>query len=96
MQKQTLTTQDGFRGAEIVLRNVRIVLGRRWMTGEQISRIRDGFIVELDAPDDEPVELYADGRLWARGELVRVEGRVGVRIQEIVELKSQVQPAGRP
>jgi flagellar motor switch/type III secretory pathway protein FliN len=39
--------------------------------------------VPLDADTDPVIELQLDGRLGARGELVVVDDRLGVRITEV-------------
>jgi flagellar motor switch protein FliN/FliY len=45
--------------------------------------LSSGSIVELDRMVDEPVELYLDGKLIARGEAVIVDGNYGLRVTEI-------------
>jgi flagellar motor switch protein FliN/FliY len=42
-----------------------------------------GSVIELDRMADEPVELYLDGKLIARGEAVVVDGNYGLRVTEI-------------
>jgi flagellar motor switch/type III secretory pathway protein FliN len=39
--------------------------------------------LELDRPVDGTADLRAGGKLLARGELVEVEGRLGLRITEL-------------
>jgi len=45
--------------------------------------LSSGSVVELDRMVDEPVELYLDGKLIARGEAVVVDGNYGLRVTEI-------------
>ena len=50
-----------------------------------VRRLRDiapGYIFDLREPVDGHIEVHANGRPVARGELVEVAGRVGVRILE--------------
>jgi flagellar motor switch protein FliN len=49
----------------------------------EILELSSGSIVELDRTVNEPVELYLDGKLIARGEAVIVDGNYGLRVTEI-------------
>jgi flagellar motor switch protein FliN/FliY len=44
-----------------------------------------GTIVELDRQVGESVEIYVNERLIARGEIVLVDGRLGVTMTEIIK-----------
>ena len=57
--------------------------GTRTMTIAEILSLGSGSIVELDRPSTAPVDLLANGRLVARGEVVAVDDRFGVRITEL-------------
>jgi flagellar motor switch protein FliN/FliY len=50
------------------------------------SNLQIGDSVPLDQLADEPLDVLADGRPIARGELVVVEGQLGVRIVELLML----------
>ena len=43
-----------------------------------------GSVVQLDKPADAPVELSVNGKLIARGEVVVIEDRYGVKITEVI------------
>jgi flagellar motor switch/type III secretory pathway protein FliN len=45
----------------------------------------------LDTAVSEPVAVYADGQLFAWGEVVDVEGRIGVRVLELVSSSDRAQ-----
>ena len=66
--------------------NLRVTLefGRKVMTTDRVEELKVGSIVELDAFADDYVELYADGRLIARGRPIVVEGKLGIRVQEVL------------
>jgi flagellar motor switch protein FliN/FliY len=64
-------------------------LGRRTMRLGELLRLGAGAIVDLDRRADAPVDLYVNGRLIARGEIVAVDERFGVRITEVVARKGQ-------
>ncbi len=60
-----------------------IRLGATRMPLDDVLRLSPGSIVELDHGEDEPLEVLANGRVIARGEVVVVEERFGLRITEI-------------
>jgi len=60
-----------------------VELGRVKLSARDVLELRPGAVLELDRPLGGPVELYAGGRLVARGELVDVEGQLGVRVTEL-------------
>jgi flagellar motor switch protein FliN/FliY len=64
--------------------NVRLELGRRLIPAAEAWRLDVGGVVELDRQADDRVDVYADGRLVARGQPVVVGGKLAVRIEEIV------------
>lgn len=60
-----------------------IRLGSTRMALDDVLRLSAGSIVELDHGEDEPLEVLANGRVIARGEVVVVDERFGLRITEI-------------
>ena len=60
----------------VVLGSARLPLGRLFTLGR-------GGIVELDCQANDPVEILANNRLLARGEVVLINDQLGVRITEI-------------
>ena len=62
---------------------VRAILGRTKMAIDNILRLGPGHIMELESLHGEPIELLANERLIARGEVVVVGEQFGVRITEI-------------
>lgn len=57
-----------------------VELGRRNMTVADVTRLRLGQIIDLRRTPSEPVELTIDGKSIGKGELVDIEGELGVRI----------------
>jgi flagellar motor switch protein FliN/FliY len=65
---------------------VSAVLGRVSMPINQLQKLGRGAVVELDRRLGEPIEIYVNNRLVARGEVVMVdEERLGVTMTEIVK-----------
>ena len=50
------------------------------MSVEELASMQVGQVIGLGIPIGEPVELHAGGRRLGRGELVNVEGTLGVRV----------------
>jgi flagellar motor switch protein FliN/FliY len=59
-------------------------LGRTRMTVRELLSLTPGTVVELDRAAGSPVDLFVNGTLIARGEVVVVDEEFGVRVSEIV------------
>lgn len=64
---------------------VSVVLGKTTMQVNQLLKLGRGAVVELDKKVGEPIEIYVNNRLVARGEVVVVEDRIGVTMTEIIK-----------
>ena len=61
-----------------------IELGGCQLPMREVLQLAIGSVVQLDKPADAPVELSINGKLIARGEVVVIEDRFGVKITEII------------
>lgn len=68
---------------DIVLK-VNVELGRSSMAVREILTLGPGSVVELDRMAGEPVDVSINGTLIARGEVVVVDEKFGVRVTEII------------
>ncbi len=50
----------------------------------ELLALSKGNVVELDRQTSDPLDIFANGTLIARGEIVNVDGRFGIRILEVV------------
>jgi type III secretion system YscQ/HrcQ family protein len=57
-------------------------LGRIVLRGDEVLALGEGSVLALGRPGT-TVDLVVGGRTWARGELVNVDGELGVRITEL-------------
>lgn len=64
--------------------DLKIELGRTHMLLEDVLKLRRGSVVTLDKLAGDPVDLYANGRLVARGEIMVLNENFCVRIAELV------------
>jgi flagellar motor switch protein FliN/FliY len=63
---------------------VTVELGRTRLLIRDILDLGAGSIIELDKLAGEPVDLFANGLLVARGEVVVIDDNFGVRVTEII------------
>ncbi|MBI3271528.1 MAG: flagellar motor switch protein FliN [Planctomycetes bacterium] len=63
---------------------LRIELGRTRMTIEEVLRLGRGSVVSLDRFAGDPVNIFVNDRLIARGEVVVSAGNFAVRVAEIL------------
>lgn len=68
---------------------VRVELGVVSMSASEWARLRPGDVIETGRRVAEPVILRVAGRAVARGELVDVDGEVGVRVRELFGDKTE-------
>jgi len=61
-----------------------IELGSCQLPMKEVLQLNIGSVVQLDKPADAPVELSINGKLIARGEVVVIEERFGVKITEVL------------
>lgn len=64
---------------------ISVVLGKTSMQVQQLLKLGRGAVVELDRKVGEPVDIYVNNRLVARGEVVVVEDKIGVTMTEIIK-----------
>jgi flagellar motor switch protein FliN len=64
---------------------VSAVLGKAQMPVSQLLKLGRGAVVELDRKVGEAIDIYVNGRLVARGEVVVVEDRLGITMTEIIK-----------
>ena len=64
--------------------HVMVELGRTQMLVEDVLRLAPGSVVELDKLAGDPVDVYVNHRLIARGEVLVLNDNFCIRISEIV------------
>lgn len=64
---------------------VSAVLGKTRIRVGELMALGAGAVIPLDRKVGEPIDLYVNDRLIARGELVMVDGALGVTMTEIVK-----------
>ncbi len=74
--------------------HVTVELGRTEMLVEDVLKLSSGSVVELDKLAGDPVDIYVNQRLVARGEVLVLNDNFCIRISEIVaNLQEEAQHA---
>ena len=81
MQDAQVSSIDLLRDVEL---NVKIELGRSRMLVEDVLKLSEGSVVELDKLAGDPVDVFVNDRLVARGEVLVLNDNFCVRVNEIV------------
>jgi flagellar motor switch protein FliN/FliY len=61
-----------------------VELGACQMPMREVLQLKPGSVVQLDKTADAPVDLYVNEKLVARGEVVVVDDRFGIKVTEIL------------
>ncbi len=70
---------------------ITIELGRTRMLIRDLVKLGPGSIIELSKLSGEPVDLFVNEKMFARGEVVVIDENFGVRITEILKVEERLQ-----
>jgi flagellar motor switch protein FliN/FliY len=73
---------------------VSVELGRTRMTIAEVLALHAGSVIELDKIAGEPVDILVNGTRIARGEVVVVDDKFGVRVTEVVSPATRLASMG--
>ncbi len=80
---------DNLEQVEALLGDIPMVLmvelGRVQLTADEIIRLRPGQLIELGRAPTDPVDLVVGGKLVAKGELVEIDGALGVKLLNLAK-----------
>ncbi len=68
-----------------VVININVELGKKSQMIKEILALGEGSIIELDKAAGDPVDILANNRHLAKGEVVVVDEQFGVRVTEMVD-----------
>ncbi len=71
-----------------------VELGRRKMLVNDLLQLGQGSIVELNKLAGEPLEIFINNKLVARGEVVVVNEKFGVRLTDIITPMERIRTLG--
>ena len=85
------------RGIDLLLDiplQVSVEVGRSRILVRELLQMQEGTLIELDKLAGEPLDLYVNGRLIARGEAVVVNDKFGLRLTDVVSPSERIENLG--
>ena len=76
---------DGLRLLENIGVKLTVEVGRAEMTIRDLLRLSEGSVIELDRLAGDPLDVLVNGTLIAKGEVVMVGERFGIRFGQIID-----------
>lgn len=73
---------------------VSVEVGRAKILLKDLLQMGEGYVVELDKLAGDPLDLYVNSRLIARGEAVRVGDKFGIKLIEVVSQSDRLEKLG--
>jgi flagellar motor switch protein FliN/FliY len=71
--------------------DISVELGRVQLPLHIVSRLHRGMVLDLKKEANAEVDILANGRVFARGEVVSADGKLGVRVVEVVPQGDRIQ-----
>lgn len=68
---------------------ISVEVGSASLTLSELLHLGEGSVVELDRQANDLLDIIANGTLIARGEIVDVDGRYGIRVVDVVAAASR-------
>ena len=73
---------------------VSVEVGRTRILLKDLLQMGEGYVVELDKQAGDPLDLYVNSRLIARGEAVKVGDKFGIKLTEVVSQTDRLEHLG--
>ena len=71
-----------------------VELGRSKILVQDLLKLHRGSVMELDKLAGEPLEILVNGKVVARGEVVVVNEKFGIRLTDIVSHQQRIRHLG--
>lgn len=81
---------EKLRALENIEVEMSVEVGRTEISISELLRLNEGSVVELDRLAGEPLDILVNGTLIAKGEVVMVGERFGIRFSDIVDPENRV------
>lgn len=88
--ENTMTTPRGMEFLLDIPIELAVQLGRSKMLIKELLQLGQGSVVELEKLAGEPMEILANNKLIARGEVVVVNEKFGVRLTDIISTTERI------
>ena len=76
---------EGLRLLENIGVRLTVEVGRAELTIRDLLRLSEGSVIELDRLAGDPLDVLVNGTLIAKGEVVMVGERFGIRFGQIID-----------
>ena len=90
-EKVESTGANNLRVLENIDVKLTVEVGNTEIKIRDLLRLNEGSVVELDRLAGEPLDILANGTMIAKGEVVMVGERFGIRLTEVVDPEERVQ-----
>ncbi len=74
---------------------ISVEVGRTKILLKDLLKMGEGYVIELDKQAGEPLDLYVNSRLIARGEAVMVGEKFGIRLTDVVSTSDRIENLGK-
>lgn len=95
--KSGSTPQHGARKLDFLYNiplQVSVEIGRSRVLLRDLLKMGEGYVIELDKLAGEPLDLYVNSRLIARGEAVMVGDKFGIRLTDVISTADRIENLG--
>ena len=73
---------------------VSVEVGRCKILLKDLLAMGTGQVIELDKMADEPLDLYVNSRLIARGKAVKIGDKFGIKLTEVISTSDRLEKLG--
>ncbi len=89
--------RDELKNLELLLDiplELSVEVGRTKILVRELLKMDEGYVVELGRSANEPLDVYVNSRLIARGEVVLVDDKLGLRLTDVVSPAERIENLG--
>ena len=90
-EKQERSSSENLKVLENIDVKLTVEVGSTEIKIRDLLRLNEGSVVELDRLAGDPLDILANGTIIAKGEVVMVGERFGIRFTEVSDPKERVQ-----
>jgi flagellar motor switch protein FliN/FliY len=93
----SISNSSSDRGLEFlydVPLQISVEVGRSKILLKDLLKMGEGYVIELDKLAGDPLDLYVNSRLIAKGEAVMVGEKFGIRLTDVVNTSERIEQLG--
>ena len=88
---QILSSADNLRVLENIDVKLTVEVGSAELKIRELLRLNEGSVIELDRLAGDPLDILINGTMIAKGEVIMVGERFGIRFVEIVDPQKRIE-----